>query len=729
MSRWLWAGILLFPFAAGVDAQPRTSGHRAGYIALRVNVGGTAAPGAGGAFPGAEMTPPGSPGFPPPGGGAFPMPPGAGGPGMPGGPGGQPNAAATVDFSKAVFAVIPVSKIDQRLFYPKSRASRTNPRHVAAYTPYGSTLLYTDNSTVQLYPVSGTTLQEIVQAQYKKIKTFDALLDVTGDALAAGLTDLTIKYAEELVAKAKPGADSKASPRVQAAVAALTRVLPDLEKDLPPHTEADLWKERFRAAGIENSPHYALIHFGESFVSHDTVQANLDQLEENLKQFYLWHALKGVVLPQPQQKLLVVLTNKVSEFGQVRHALDGNRVTSDSFYCPQYNIVVLAPERLDDAGRTFTRFVQGLYREGYNRAELVHGTTPPLDTTMPQTINQQALEITRVMTIALVDRRIEDETRLAAVSREGTRQLYAATDILAPFVRYPEWVENGLGNLFHKPKGPIVTDSGNGHLVMGVNLHFGMGAPNYMLHRLYRQMAAKRELHPDSAEMLRQTLLDHYFDAVRLGVDADPASVMPVDRPREIPLVGSRPATMGPAGAFPGGPIAMGGPGMFGPGMGGPGMGGPGMEAPEGGFLPPSGIFPSSPGGVPGMPVRDPAAERAALMTRLAAKSQVTSWALTYYLANQKLPTLLKFYAELGKLPRDMTLDRDQVFQIFCKTFGLTNADGTELNLIAFKAFAADWMKYMATVNPTAVDVPVTAFTTPEQGFAPGANFGPMGSP
>lgn len=57
------------------------------------------------------------------------------------------------------------------------------------------------------------------------------------------------------------------------------------------------------------------------------------------------------------------------------------------------------------------------------------------------------------------------------------------------------------------------------------------------------------------------------------------------------------------------------------------------------------------------------------------------------------------------------------------------NANGTALNPTAFKAFASDWAKFMAGVHPTAVDVPVTAFTTPDQGLAPAAGFGPMGSP
>ena len=727
MTRWQWALALTVVAGATADAQKRMT-QRPGYIGIRVNVGGTTPAAGGGAIPGGGAFPGSTPGgeFGPGGGAGFP---GGGAEGEFGA--GGPGAAQAADFSKSVFTVVPVKGIESRLFYPKDRKSGTNPLHPTAHTPYGETLLYADDVTVQLYPIPGTTLEESITARHKKsVRTLDALLDVTKEALAAGLTDLAVEYSEQLVKEFKNVKPERVSSRVKDAVAVLTDLLPALDADIPADPLADRWRERFRAVGVERSPHYAMIHFGDaSYVSLGGVRDRLDMLEQNLKGFYLWHALAGEKLVMPAAKLTVVIADKPSEMNTIREALDGHRIVSDSFYAPAYNIVVLSPERLDEAGRTFDRFVQGLYRSGWNRAELIRGTVPPFDKSHPETMLQQAVDITRASTIALADRRLDDQTVLAAISREGTRQLYAASGLLAPHVRYPEWIEAGSVDVFHKPKGPIVTDISNNvdngtspgggvspdggtaepNLVMSVNLHFGHGAPNYVLHRLYRQMMVRKELNPSPSDMLRHTLTDHYFDAVRSGVDADPPPPR-AGGPRELPLVGTRPGFGGPPGFGP--PPGFGGP---------PGMEGGGEEF---GAVPPSGVFPPRfpPGGLPGQPLRDPEAEAAALKTRLVAKSQLTAWALTYYLANTKLDKLIEFYAALGRMPRDMALDRDQVLLTFARTFGLMTSDGTAIDEKEFNTFAGNWVGYMSTVNPVAVDVPVTAFTTPDRGL--GGEFG-----
>ena len=704
MKRWFW---ILLATATAVPttgwAQTRTV-QRPGYLAIRVNVGGTPAP--------VDPMAPGSvsvPGSP------------AGFPGSPDNPMATTGTPAPADFSRSVLAVVPVTRLENRLFYPTMRQSRTNPRHPAIYTPYGSTLLYIDNATVQLYPVLGTTLEHMITGRYRKVKTLDALYDLTADAVSAGLNTLAIKYATELVQKSEKAEGDKLSPRITAAVKALKVILPDLTADLPQDPNATLWRDRYRAVGIEESAHYALIHFGDSFVSQEILGNWLDQLEANYNGFYLWHALQGVAIPWPAKKMTVTLVDRSNEFARIREALDGQRIVSDSFYAPLHNLLVLSPERLDDAGRTFTRFVQTLYREGWNRSEMIKGKAPPIDNTNPETINEQMIDITRVMTIALVDRQMQDEAERAAISREAIRQLYASTGILNPYVQYPHWLEDGVGHLFHKPKGPIISDTGNGNSVMTVTLHNGHGAPNYVLHRLYQQMLQQKEIAIQPEVMLRNTLLDRYYDAIRLGVDPDPSSNTPTSRPREISLVRTRPSGPALSGLFTG-PRA-----GFAPGMEGMIEGDPAMTAPMPGSFP--GAFPGAapPFPRPGFgaaPLRNLVAEREALMTRLTAKSQVTSWALMYYLANTKLPQLLAFFAELNRLPRDVPLPPDQVMQIFCQSFGLWDATTKTVEEAAFTKFSNDWVQYMKTVNPTGVDISVNAFTTPNTsgeigGFSP----------
>ena len=77
-------------------------------------------------------------------------------------------------------------------------------------------------------------------------------------------------------------------------------------------------------------------------------------------------------------------------------------------------------------------------------------------------------------------------------------------------------------------------------------------------------------------------------------------------------------------------------------------------------------------------------------------KSQATAWGLTYFLSKSKAPALFKFYDDLSRMPRDMRLDRQQVFMTFCRDFDLMDSrDPTKVNLDEFKKLAVAWLDYM----------------------------------
>lgn len=126
----------------------------------------------------------------------------------------------------------------------------------------------------------------------------------------------------------------------------------------------------------------------------------------------------------------------------------------------------------------------------------------------------------------------------------------------------------------------------------------------------------------------------------------------------------------------------------------------------------------------------DPATERRNLRGKLETKAQVTSWALTFYLAKKKMPALLKFYAELDKLPRDMRLDRTMVRDLFCSTFGLLESSNTgNIDQASFKRFADDWVGFLKAYATYGVDIPLDqSGGNPGQGGGPGGNFGQPGA-
>jgi hypothetical protein len=715
-----------------------------GYLVIRVNLAsvlGGAAPAAPGGGGEGMSGPGGGPGRGGPGrggsggGGPGGFPGGGGGPGgFPGGGGATP-AATPFDPDRSVVVLVPYKTSRDRLLYPKLPAfGQRNPLTKSIATSHGTTLLYDDRSFIRIYPVSiGSTLETATRkkhADWLREKPAQGGFDLVAEALSYGLVDLAYAYAEE-TAKVVAGRKESAPASVLAFVKAFEEIKARVNEPLPESPDAARWQQTLGAVGYEQSAHYAIVHWGDQVVGRDALQRRLVMLESNLKAFYLWHALGGVAAKSPDRKLVTVLAEKSDDMSRLRVALDGNSIVSDSFYSPTHSVLVISPERLDAAGRSFMKYVENRYQVGWNRDDLLKGIAPALKA------GESAGDVTQMMTLALVDKLVEEEATLAMVTREGTRQLYAASGMLAQHVVLPEWLENGVSTLLQMPKGPVYTQEANRPLTMTVGLASGYGSPNYVLSRRFQEMNRAGEWNPNSEEVLMNTLKDRYFDAQRTGVDIDPK---PKPANDGVAVGGGGPGGPGgPPGMFPGGPSGPGGrpaPGGGRPGVGrpgGPGGEGGGLEGGgEGGGFPGGGrpglAGPGGPGG--GGPAVDPEAELLALKTRLATKAQVTAWGLTYYLAKKKPAGLQKFYAEVNRMPRDMRLDHDEVVKAFGRAMGMMESNNSgATNAAAFKQFAEDWIGYLKTTPAIGRDIVVEGETPPGGAGGFGSPPGPGGRP
>ena len=103
-------------------------------------------------------------------------------------------------------------------------------------------------------------------------------------------------------------------------------------------------------------------------------------------------------------------------------ALERLLMPADAFYAPDYDLLVLSPERLDSVGQTFRAQNQSIYREGFNRAELTGGGGPKLgpDPRNPLSPGRQPEDVARMQTLAAVEAYLQEEGELSAVSREGS---------------------------------------------------------------------------------------------------------------------------------------------------------------------------------------------------------------------------------------------------------------------------------------------------------------------
>lgn len=267
-----------------------------------------------------------------------------------------------------------------------------------------------------------------------------------------------------------------------------------------------------------------------------------------------------------------------------------------------------------------------------------------------------------------------------------------ASGLVPRNVQLPSWLESGLASFLQHPKGPLFSKDTKGASSMVVGLAFGYGAPNYLQHRQYRELETKKELNPNPDVLLKNVLMDRYFEAVKSGTDIDPPPPKPqagvggggADGTGRLCADGSGTArhdSPGSVGAGPGGSAGV---------AGAAGAGPTGSAGPAGGES----------------TVENVAANLRMSKERLLAKADATSWALVYYLSRGQMDGLKKFYTELNRMPRDMRLDERVVLTTFCKCFNLMDRQKPDtIDDAAFKNFAEMWVRSMRNVPVYGVDI------------------------
>lgn len=723
-----------------------------------------------------------------PGGGAASPPggslggiPGIGGPTSPGG-GGRPGGfggtggggAFAHDPTRSLVVVIPIEE-DLSVgtpFYHQPGNATTNPiwRPKLHFNHRGQrfvTNLFSDDASIQWYAdllkvptPRSTRLMEVkeLHRNWTKSKSDPKMLfTVLTRALEAGMVDDlannddAVAYADELLAYATAKPEG-----LPADIAAFAKAYKAMQKGIksPPAkpTMAELWKSRLDAQGVHTQGHYSLIYWD---ASSSEVQRRAAMLEENLKGFYLWHATRGIELPTPDAPLIVVLAKSAQAVYDLARALDGPaRLTADGFYSLDHDVLVLSPERLDEVGQTFVRQAQQIYKTGVTREDLLAGKGPKLHK-YGDNGGKRPEEVARMQTLALVDRLLEDESAIAAISREGSRQLMYASGLLPRYVSLPDWLAHGSSNFFTRPKDPAFitttsedkTSTAPEHkTAMAVALTTGYGSANYTLQRYFKDLMDNKELNPDRAALLKNVLTDAYFRGLN-----DPKEVQDPDPAKAdsgIALYTQAPTAPPGPGAFggsSGGGMRPGGSsGGYGYGSGSGGRPGGGASAgggrPGGGISPGGGIggvgsvggagfggaggifgggFGTQPSSVP--LEEDPTSLLRKKRERLGIKAQATAWALYYYLAKERPTELRRFLDSLAVLPRDLPLDGDTVLALFCQSMKL---DGSKASL---NQFATEWLEFIRTVPPAAI-VPDIALNEPKANTttSPGG-FGPFG--
>src|SRR5206468_6281233 len=78
-------------------------------------------------------------------------------------------------------------------------------------------------------------------------------------------------------------------------------------------------------------------------------------------------------------------------------------------------------------------------------------------------------------------------------------------------------------------------------------------------------------------------------------------------------------------------------------------------------------------------------------------KARTLAWALSYYVARNRLDDLMTYYQELAKLPRDLEFDSQVLMEVFAKSFKLMDDSGKKVDQAKLAKFAEAWRGVIGT--------------------------------
>jgi hypothetical protein len=306
----------------------------------------------------------------------------------------------------------------------------------------------------------------------------DHLLELAKWALVHGMVDEVPQIIKD-IAKAKPS-----DPIVKA----FQQVQADMSRPVTRDDETPRWKEKLGNYRITQTAHYTLLYNAPSSDSAE-VKSLEKQLEDTYKGFFYWFALRGVTLPVPDQRMVVVLVDRPEEFQVHRQVFDNAPLVADGFYPRRDNLLIFSAVRLDATYDALTKITQNLWANGWSKDRLLHGEGKARAT--PE-------EVVRNQMFALLMKALQEESTAAAVTHLGSVRLATATDLLPRYVEVPQWIQFGLGSYFETPEGAYWP---------------GFGAPSWLYLPQWKLLDDTKRLDP-AEDALKNVVTDNYFHQV-----------------------------------------------------------------------------------------------------------------------------------------------------------------------------------------------------------------------
>jgi hypothetical protein len=270
-----------------------------------------------------------------------------------------------------------------------------------------------------------------------------------------------------------------------AAVKAFQQIQSDMARPITkPDSSANLRKKLLESYKTAESEHYTLLHNLEASKEAE-VKSRLERLEENYRFFFYWFALRGKALAVPDERLVAVLTMRQDEFDRQHQIFDSVPLVADGFLARRDNLAIFSLERLDAGAVALNKSLASTWQKFDLPVLLSKHKKFPKDTKP-----EEGLE---VQTLALLQKALEEESVIATVSHEGSRQLLAATGLLPRQVAVPQWFQFGMASFFESPKGSLLR---------------GVGAPSATILAEFNYLGRYKSLDPKKMDKTRDLTLE-----------------------------------------------------------------------------------------------------------------------------------------------------------------------------------------------------------------------------
>jgi hypothetical protein len=366
--------------------------------------------------------------------------------GMMGGGGGNFSLDDVPQFVIAVVEVKPKTGKLPKLFKEEKPATVILPKRLGdtckliQKPSFGEVFIITEPGAADK---SIPTVNETFLAKMGEIKDGSPAIDVVRLAewtLAHGLVEKFPAVMDKLIAVDKN----------HPAVIAYLKLKPQLERKLSDDPAIASWRGKLLPGySTAESPHYLIFH-NVAKETDSALATHRNHLENTFHGFYYWFALKGVSLPLPTYRQIIVLTREPKHFDDLHKVLSTPPVVVDGFFSRRENLTVMSSRRQDETYEALTTFWEPWKAKGYQRHELLvagkrsnNGVPPGMEGEVQRNIEAQML--------ALMLSALEQEAELATVSHEATRQLLFAAGLLPRNVAVPEWIMFGVGSFFETP--------------------------------------------------------------------------------------------------------------------------------------------------------------------------------------------------------------------------------------------------------------------------------------